>query len=202
MMKDRILSFFVSEAEPMAPSPLPMGLHSADLFWPRSASLITNLDFYASTFFADIKVIMQFAISGSTFNEITQKCECWGCARVVCLRMDSREGRDVRICRAFENEVNIAVHASRAAYEGMLFRFALKAAWYDLQVRFFFWMRRPPYPVCKAGRPQSPSLRCSLVSKLQFLLLPWMQSNDNLRLWRAWQCLAENHIKAERPPLA
>lgn len=35
--------------------------------------------------------------------------------------------------RAFENEMNIAVHATRRAYEGLLFREALKAGYYELQ---------------------------------------------------------------------
>ena len=35
--------------------------------------------------------------------------------------------------RAFENEMNIAVHATRRAYDGLLFREALKAGYYELQ---------------------------------------------------------------------
>ena len=39
----------------------------------------------------------------------------------------------VRIHRAFENEMNIAVHATHKAFESLLFREALKAGYYELQ---------------------------------------------------------------------
>lgn len=34
--------------------------------------------------------------------------------------------------RVFENEINIAVHRTKEAFEHMLYREALKAGWYDL----------------------------------------------------------------------
>ncbi|KAK9806349.1 hypothetical protein WJX72_010942 [[Myrmecia] bisecta] len=44
-----------------------------------------------------------------------------------------RDGQTYFVDRAFDNEMNIAVHASKKAYDSMLFREALKCAWYDLQ---------------------------------------------------------------------
>lgn len=38
------------------------------------------------------------------------------------------------IDRAFDNEMNIAVHSAREAYKSYLFRDALKYGWYDLQI--------------------------------------------------------------------
>lgn len=36
------------------------------------------------------------------------------------------------LCRVFDNELNLAVHAAHKAYDSMLYREALKAGWYDL----------------------------------------------------------------------
>ena len=36
-------------------------------------------------------------------------------------------------CRAFDNELNIAVASTRRSYEGLMFREALKAGLYELQ---------------------------------------------------------------------
>lgn len=36
-------------------------------------------------------------------------------------------------CRVFDNDINVAVHASYAAYNSMLFKDALKSGCYDLQ---------------------------------------------------------------------
>lgn len=37
------------------------------------------------------------------------------------------------LCRVFDNDMNVAVHASHAAYNSMLFKEALKTGCYDLQ---------------------------------------------------------------------
>ena len=37
------------------------------------------------------------------------------------------------VCRVFDNDMNVAVHASYAAYNSMLFKEALKSGCYDLQ---------------------------------------------------------------------
>lgn len=36
--------------------------------------------------------------------------------------------------RAFDNEINIAIHSTKEAYENFMFREALKSAWYDLLI--------------------------------------------------------------------
>lgn len=37
------------------------------------------------------------------------------------------------VCRVFDNDINVAVHASHAAYNSMMFKDALKTGTYDLQ---------------------------------------------------------------------
>ncbi len=37
------------------------------------------------------------------------------------------------LCRVFDNEMNLAIHGSHAAYDNMMFKEALKTGYYDLQ---------------------------------------------------------------------